>query len=123
PGMRGDQRQDDDGGDQGSEDHRAHGRRPPPSCELSHMRRFARLAPMQTLSLLLSLLLVPAHAKAKDPADEISAKRLLDTIKEFSSDYYEGRGPGTRGEERSLAYLTKRFKEIGLAPGNPDGTY
>ena len=33
------------------------------------------------------------------------------------------RGPGTPGEEKTVAYLTDRFRSIGLRPGNPDGGY
>ena len=34
-----------------------------------------------------------------------------------------GRAPGTAGEDSSVVYITEQFKAIGLAPGNPDGTY
>ena len=53
----------------------------------------------------------------------ISAKPLLDDIKVLASDKFEGRAPATKGEKLTLAYLEKRFKEIGLEPGNPNGTY
>src|SRR5262249_32894469 len=39
------------------------------------------------------------------------------------SDEFEGRGPGTSGETKTVSYLTGQFKELGLKPGNPDGTY
>ena len=53
----------------------------------------------------------------------ISAPALLDHIKILSSDAFEGRAPGSKGEQQTVAYLTQQFREIGLAPGNPDGTY
>ncbi|HEV3099049.1 MAG TPA: M28 family peptidase [Candidatus Udaeobacter sp.] len=31
--------------------------------------------------------------------------------------------PGTKGEELSVNYITDQFKQIGLKPGNPDGSY
>jgi hypothetical protein len=31
--------------------------------------------------------------------------------------------PGTKGEELSVKYITDQFKQVGLKPGNPDGTY
>ena len=40
-----------------------------------------------------------------------------------SYDEFEGRAPGSPGEELTVAYLQKQFKELGLPPGNPDGTY
>ncbi|HXH51592.1 MAG TPA: M28 family metallopeptidase [Terriglobia bacterium] len=53
----------------------------------------------------------------------ISAKPLLDDIKVLASDKFEGRAPATEGEKLALSYLQKRFREIGLEPGNPYGTY
>ena len=55
--------------------------------------------------------------------NSISAARMLQNIKTLSSDEFEGRGPGSRGEEKTVDFLTKQFQEIGLEPGNPDGTY
>jgi Zn-dependent M28 family amino/carboxypeptidase len=48
---------------------------------------------------------------------------MLEHIKVLSSDEYEGRSPGTPGEERTVNYLTEQFQKIGLKPGNSDGTY
>ncbi|HEV2382916.1 MAG TPA: M28 family metallopeptidase [Terriglobia bacterium] len=53
----------------------------------------------------------------------ISASGLLEDIKTLSSDEFEGRAPASRGEQLTVDYLVSRFKQIGLAPGNPDGTY
>jgi Zn-dependent M28 family amino/carboxypeptidase len=53
----------------------------------------------------------------------IIAGPLLDDIKVLASDKFEGRAPATEGEKLTLAYLQRRFKEIGLEPGNPNGTY
>jgi hypothetical protein len=44
-------------------------------------------------------------------------------IKVLSADEYEGRGPGTKGEELTVKYLTEQYQRLGLKPGNPDGTY
>jgi Zn-dependent M28 family amino/carboxypeptidase len=62
-------------------------------------------------------------SELKPALDSITADDLLKHIKTLSSDEYEGRGPGTHGEELSVAYITDQFKRIGLKPGNPDGTY
>ena len=48
---------------------------------------------------------------------------LLRHVKQLSSDEFEGRGPGTRGEELSVNYLADEFKKVGLKPGDTDGTY
>ena len=67
-----------------------------------------------------------AMASAADPASRwagISADRMLTNIKTLSSDEYEGRAPASKGEELSTHFIETQFKEIGLKPGNPDGTY
>src|SRR5919204_1014726 len=59
-----------------------------------------------------------------EPALEaITPDGLLAHIKVLASDEFEGRAPGTKGEELSVNYITDQFKQIGLKPGNPDGTY
>ena len=52
-----------------------------------------------------------------------SADSLLNHIKILASDAYEGRSPGTRGEDSTVAYLTRQFTQMGLKPGNPNGTF
>jgi hypothetical protein len=39
----------------------------------------------------------------------------------LASDEFEGRGPGTRGEELTVAYLIAEFRRMGLEPGSPSG--
>ena len=55
------------------------------------------------------------------PAIDLAA--LLAHTKTLSSDEFEGRAPGTKGEELSVNYLADEFKKVGLKPGNTDGTY
>ncbi len=49
---------------------------------------------------------------------ELSLKTLQEVTKELSSDAYEGRAPGTPGEEKTVAYIIKKYEEAGLKPGN-----
>ena len=63
-----------------------------------------------------------ANPKAQ-PSVNIDQKAILERINVLSSDEYEGRLPGTKGEELTVAYLTGESKKLGLQPGNPDGTY
>ena len=56
-------------------------------------------------------------------ARAVSADSLLQHIKDLSADSMEGRAPGTPGEEKAVAYLTRQFQALGLEPGNPDGTF
>ena len=53
----------------------------------------------------------------------VDAQAILAHTKVMSSDEYEGRGPGTKGEELTVNYLVDQFKKIGVKPGNTDGTY
>jgi Zn-dependent M28 family amino/carboxypeptidase len=52
-----------------------------------------------------------------------NADALLSHIRTLSSDNFEGRGPGSKGEQLSIQYIQDQFKQAGLEPGNPDGTY
>jgi Zn-dependent M28 family amino/carboxypeptidase len=55
--------------------------------------------------------------------EAITPDALLAHIKILASDEFEGRAPGSKGEDLSVKYITDQFKKIGLKPGNPDGTY
>src|SRR5436190_16658449 len=55
--------------------------------------------------------------------EAITPDGLLAHIKVLASDEFEGRAPGSKGEELSVKYIAEQFKQIGLKPGNPDGTY
>ncbi len=61
--------------------------------------------------------------KLKPALDVITPDALLAHIKVLSSDEFEGRSPGTKGEELSIKYISDQFRSIGLNPGNPDGSY
>jgi Zn-dependent M28 family amino/carboxypeptidase len=54
---------------------------------------------------------------------KVEPDRILEHIKVLASDEYEGRAPGTKGEDLSVKYIEEQFKKLGLKPGNPDGTY
>jgi Zn-dependent M28 family amino/carboxypeptidase len=55
--------------------------------------------------------------------EAITPDGLLAHIKVLASDEFEGRAPGSKGEDLSVKYIADQFKKIGLKPGNPDGTY
>ncbi|WP_430415058.1 M28 family metallopeptidase [Parasphingorhabdus sp.] len=56
-------------------------------------------------------------------APEISVDTMKDITRELSTDAFEGRAPGTAGEEKTLALLTQRFEAAGLEPGNGDSWF
>jgi Zn-dependent M28 family amino/carboxypeptidase len=57
------------------------------------------------------------------PFPAIDGNAVLAHTKVLASDAYEGRAPGTRGEEMTVAYIAGEFAKAGLKPGNPDGTW
>ena len=65
-------------------------------------------------------------AAAKIPLSampKIESAAVMNHIKTLASDEFEGRAPGTPGEEKTVQYLEAEFKKLGLKPGNTDGTY
>ncbi len=54
---------------------------------------------------------------------KIDGDAMLQHITVLSSDSFEGRAPGTEGENKTVAYIEAQFKGLGLKPGNIDGTY
>lgn len=65
----------------------------------------------------------PAPEAAQIAAPAIDGNAVLAHTKVLASDEYEGRAPGTKGEELTVAYITEQFKKAGLKPGNPDGSF
>ena len=87
-----------------------------------------RIRPLRCLASLpafLSLLLSVSAASATgaDSAPKISAASLQARTARLASDEFEGRGPASPGEEKTVAYLVNEFRTLGLSPGNPDGTF
>ncbi len=78
-----------------------------------------------TRSLLAAVLFLvpPALAAAQPAAPPIDGPAVMGHIKVLASDEFEGRAPGTGGERKTVDYLIGQFRQMGLAPGNPDGTY
>ncbi len=62
--------------------------------------------------------LAAAPLAAQTAKPDISIDTMKRVTKELSSDAFEGRAPGTAGEEKTLALLTAEFAKLGLKPGN-----
>ncbi len=58
-----------------------------------------------------------AFKNAMTPADFAEHVRVL------ASDEFEGRAPGTPGEEKTVEYLKAQFQRMGLKPGNGDSYF
>lgn len=86
---------------------------------------------MRLLSLALVSVLALTAACQKDASLDVSMDALpqvevpalseatmKDVTRELSLDSYEGRAPGSVGEEKTVAYLISKYKAAGLEPGN-----
>ena len=60
---------------------------------------------------------------AEEAAELITADYMRDIIVEIASDAYEGRGPGSRGDEKARDYLAAEMQQLGLLPGAADGSW
>jgi Zn-dependent M28 family amino/carboxypeptidase len=66
---------------------------------------------------------VPAPAAPEAPhafSPQITAEDFAELVKTLSSDAFEGRAPGSPGEDRTVAYIAAQMQRIGLKPGNGD---
>ncbi|WP_202845159.1 M28 family metallopeptidase [Luteimonas saliphila] len=63
----------------------------------------------------------PQAAHAFKP--EIDADDLRSLVATLSSDEFEGRAPGSVGEEKTTAYIREQFERIGLQPGGDNDTF
>jgi Zn-dependent M28 family amino/carboxypeptidase len=76
--------------------------------------RFRTLA----LTFGLAMLAGAGGAATHNPAPSISAETLQRVTRMLSSDDFQGRAPGTVGEERTIAFMSQEFRRAGLQPGN-----
>ncbi|MGO1070752.1 M28 family metallopeptidase [Lysobacter sp. CA199] len=59
----------------------------------------------------------PAKAPKPPKAPTFDTKRLAEEVKTLSSDEFEGRGPATAGETKTIDYVTAQLKAAGVQPG------
>ncbi|MFN3808335.1 M28 family peptidase [Asticcacaulis sp.] len=53
----------------------------------------------------------------------LDGARISQDVQVLASDAFEGRAPGTAGEAKTIAWLSERFKALGLEPGGENDTY
>jgi len=84
------------------------------------------VAPMNRtrLALFFASMLAAAPAPAAvQPAPSPSPSRLSDDVRTLASDAFQGRAPGTAGEDKTIDWLIARFKALKLEPGGRDGSW
>src|SRR3546814_17032357 len=77
------------------------------------MTRFAA----SLLSLSITLALSPAFAAQPADAPASDPQRLSEMVKTLSADDFEGRGPATAGEKKTIHYVTAQMQPAGVQPG------
>ena len=63
----------------------------------------------------------PVSSHAFSP--ELTTGDFAELVKTLASDAFEGRGPGTPGEEKTVTYIRDQMQRIGLQPGNGDSWF
>ena len=82
---------------------------------LPPLRLRARISP------LLGAALASSVATTSVAQVAVDASRIEQSVRTLASDTFEGRAPGTRGEDRTIGYLIARFQALGLEPAGTDG--
>ncbi len=90
-------------------------------CHITAMARdhssWKRAAPLWALAA--SFALSSCESGEAPPFETpVSLATIQEVTRTLSSDAFEGREPGTAGEDRTIAYLVERFAAAGLKPGN-----
>jgi len=69
-----------------------------------------------------ALALLPLLAiAAAPPAAHVDMQRMSKITRVLASDEFQGRAPGTPGEEKTIPYLIEQFKAAGLEPAGENG--
>jgi Zn-dependent M28 family amino/carboxypeptidase len=55
--------------------------------------------------------------------NQVDAEQLSSMVKILASDEFEGRAPGGPGEEKTVAFLIRKFTALGLTPGAKNGSW
>ena len=83
-------------------------------------------APIVAFAMCLSVIGLSGCTKTQ-PLDKglaaITGPGLAANVEALSSDAFEGRGPSSPGEEKTVAFLRDGFAKLGLEPGNGDSWY
>src|SRR6476661_1635404 len=78
---------------------------------MTWMRLFAALAPLCLFT----------AASAAAPPTHVSTERMSQITRVLASDEFQGRAPGTPGEDKTIPYLIQQFKAAGLEPAGENG--
>src|SRR5689334_1850746 len=60
-------------------------------------------------------------AAAPPPTPHVNMQRISEIARVLASDAFQGRAPGTPGEDKTIPYLIEQFKAAGLEPAGETG--
>jgi Zn-dependent M28 family amino/carboxypeptidase len=85
-------------------------------------------SPLRALVAAFTLSLAATTALAQTAAqpqtfDGIDPARIRGHVEVLASDAFEGRGPGTEGERKTVRYLIEQLRGYGLQPGGVNGSW
>jgi len=80
------------------------------------MRIWGQWGVLAAVSVLLTA--CATHPRVPPPSTDIDETAYREHVRVLASDGFEGRKPGTPGEEKTVAYLIEQFRKLGLKPGN-----
>ena len=80
-----------------------------------------RFTPLLALALAPTLWLGLTAAAPRAGSGPISPERMSAYVKTLASDRFQGRAPGTPGEEVTVAWLSQQWKALGLEPAGDNG--
>jgi Zn-dependent M28 family amino/carboxypeptidase len=66
---------------------------------------------------------IPTAMPQPPAADEISTERMSEITRVLASDDFQGRAPGTLGEDKTITYLIQQFHMAGLEPAGENGSW
>ncbi|WP_242446126.1 M28 family peptidase [Sphingopyxis lindanitolerans] len=75
-----------------------------------------KILPFRAVIAAATLIAIAPATYAKDADAPVTEAELADHIRILSSDAFEGRGPGTEGEDRTIAYVVGEWAKAGLEP-------
>ena len=76
---------------------------------------------MKSVPLIAALLSLVAAAPV--PTPHVNTQRMSEITRVLASDAFQGRAPGTTGEEKTIPYLIEQFKAAGLEPAGENGDW
>ncbi len=56
--------------------------------------------------------------KEPPPSTDVDDTAYADYVRVLASDDFQGRKPGTAGEDKTVSYLIENFRKLGMRPGN-----